>query len=84
MSDLRIKRYRKRIEKLETENEELTNELNELNESGFTDLARKTKKTIEKYNQLIKEALHFRNEYERLVKEQERMMMNYKKDMNMV
>ena len=78
MSDLRIKRYRKRIEELENENEELKSLLKTYDEKSFTKLVDETLKMKKEYDELIKENLEIRKKYEDLVKEQKELNNEYK------
>ena len=78
MTDLRIKRYRKRIEELENENEELKSLLKTYDEKGFTKLVNETLKMKKEYDELNKENLEIRKKYEDLVKEQKELNNEYK------
>lgn len=84
MSDLRIKRYRKRIEKLETENEKLRLLLKKYNEKGLPKLVDETLKMKKEYEELINENLEIKSEYEKLVEEQKKINEEYKDALNEV
>lgn len=84
MSDLRIKRYRKRIEKLETENEELKSLLKTYNEKGLVKLVDETLKMKNEYEELISENFKIKSEYEKMLEEQKKINKEYNNVFNRI
>ena len=81
MNDSRIERYRKTIEELEKENEELKSLLKLYSDKGLVDLVNQTLKMKSEYEKLINEVNKYKSEYKSLVDEEQRLMNEYKNNL---
>lgn len=77
MANLLLKKYRKQIAKLESENRELKSQLNLYNENGLAQLVDETLKMKKEYEELISTNLEIRTEYEKILSEQKILHRQY-------
>lgn len=77
MTNLILKKYRKQIAELESENKKLKSQLQLYNEKGLAQLVDETLKMKKEYENLISANLEIRAEYEKILSQQNMLYRQY-------
>lgn len=77
MTNLLLKKYRKQIAELESENKKLKSQLQLYNEKGLAQLVDETLKMKKEYEDLISANLEIRAEYEKILSQQNMLYRQY-------